>query len=103
MVDEVTDLAAKWRPLGLALRLKSAVLDTIYSNHPTECLRDMLLAWLKQQYDINTFGRPSWSMLCTAISKPAGGNDPALARKIAENHKGEPLFLNGVHLQHRKE
>lgn len=32
VVDEVTDLAAKWRPLGLALRLKSAVLDTIYSN-----------------------------------------------------------------------
>ena len=40
VVDEVIDLAAKWRPLGFALRLKSAVLDTIYSNHPndtTEC------------------------------------------------------------------
>ena len=90
VVEEVINLAAKWKSLGFALRLKSAMLESIYSNHPndtTECLRDMLLAWLKQRYDIKQFGRPSWSMLCTAIRKESGGNDPALARRIEENHK----------------
>ena len=47
VAEKVTDVASKWRPLGLALRLKSSVLETIYSDHrnnTTECLRDMLLA-----------------------------------------------------------
>ena len=79
-------MAPKWRPLGLALRLKPAQLDTISSkNHtdPSECLRDMLLAWLQQRYDTTKFGQPSWRLLCQAIHKPAGGNNPGLARKIA--------------------
>ena len=83
------DVAAKWRSLGLALRLKAAELDTISTkNHtdPTECLRDMLLAWLQQRYDSKRFGPPSWWMLCQAIFKPAGGNNPALGREIAEGH-----------------
>ena len=49
VVEVVMNVASKWRSLGLALRLKVAELDTISSkNHtnPTECLRDMLLAWL---------------------------------------------------------
>ena len=90
VVEEVIDVASKWRSLGLALRLKAAELDTISSkNHtdPTECLKYMLLTWLQQHYDINKFGPPSWRMLCQAISNPAGGNNPALARKIAEHHQ----------------
>ena len=89
VVEEIIDVASKWRPLGLALRLKVAELDTISSkNHtdPTECLRDMLLAWLQQRYDTKKFGPPSWRMLCQAIAKAAGGNNPALAKKIAEHH-----------------
>ena len=89
VAEEVMDLASRWHSLGLALRLKSAELDTISTkNHtnPTECLRDMLLAWLQQRYDFKKFGLPSWRMLCQAISNPVGGNNPALARKIAEHH-----------------
>ena len=91
VVEEVIDLAAKWRSLGLALsyRLKPAELDTISSkNHinPTDCLKNMLPAWLQQRYDIIKFGLPSWRMLCQAILKSAGGNNPALSRKIAERH-----------------
>ena len=55
VVEEVMDVAASWRSLGLALRLKAAELDTISSkNHidPTECLKDMLLTWLQQRYDV---------------------------------------------------
>ena len=91
VVEEVMDVASKWRSLGLTLRLKPAELNTISSkNHtdPTECLRDMLLAWLQQHYDFKMFGRPSWRMLCQAISQNVGVNNPALARKIAKRHYG---------------
>ena len=86
VLEEVIDIAAKWKALGLALRLRAAQLDTISSkNHtdPTESLRDMLLAWLQQHYDTTRFGQPSWRLMCQVIHKRAGGNNPGLARKIA--------------------
>ena len=86
VVEEVMDLASSWHSFGLALRLKPAELETIslknYTN-PTECLKDMLLAWLRQQHFIKKVGPPSWRMLCKAISVQVGGNNPPLARKIA--------------------
>ena len=88
VMKKVMDMASKWRPLGLALRLKSAQLDTISSkNHtdPTECLRDMLLSWLQQCYDTTKFGQPSWRLLCQAIDNPAGGNNPGLAKRLQES------------------
>ena len=91
VIGEVMDVAAKWSFVGLALRLKAAELNAISLKNkydPTECLKDMLLAWVQQHYDINEFGPPSWRLLCQAIFKEAGGNNPALARKIAEHHRG---------------
>ena len=88
VMEEVMDVASRWRSLGLALRLKPAELDSISTKNrddPTECLRDMLLAWLQQRS--SKFGPPSWRILCQAISKRAGGNNPALARKIADYHQ----------------
>ena len=102
VVEEVIDVAAKWKSLGVALRLKAADLDTISSKDhtdPTECLSDMLLAWLQQRYDSKRFGQPSWRMLCQAISKPAGGNYPALGRRIAQRHQGmeiDTLFVQKI-------
>ena len=89
VMEEVLGIAAKWNQLGMALRIKPADLDTISSKHPNdpkECLRDMLLTWLRQRYDTKKFGLPSWKLLCQAVEKSAGGDDPGLARKIAEDH-----------------
>ena len=88
VLEEVMDVASRWRSLGLALRLKASELETIsVKNHtdPTECLRDMLRAWLQQRS--STIDPPSWRILCQAISKSVGGNNPALAKKIAERHQ----------------
>ena len=85
VVEKVMDLASRWNSFGLALRLKPAELETISSKNntdPTECLKDMLLTWLRQQY-IKKVGPPSWRMLCKAISVQVGGNNPALAKEIA--------------------
>ena len=80
-------MAGKWRTLGIALRIKAAKLNMISSENDTECLRNTILAWIQQQdYDTKRFGQPSWKLLCLAIHKPAGCNNPGLARKIADKH-----------------
>ena len=87
--EEVMDMAPNWKPLGMALRLKPAELDRISltnATDPFECLTNMLRAWLQQRYDTKRFGQPSWRLLCQAIHNPAGGNNPGLAKKIAERH-----------------
>ena len=86
-MEAVLDVAAKWKSLGQALRVRPAEMDTIsatHNNDPTECLRDVLKAWLQQHYDTRRFGQPSWRMLCQAVHRPVGGNNPALAMKIAD-------------------
>ena len=102
VMGEVMDMVAKWKPLGRALGLKPATLNTISSmnpNDPTECLASTLVDWLQQRYDNVRFGQPSWRLLCQAMHKPAGGNDPGLARKIAEQHtctSQEPVMVHSM-------
>ena len=89
VMEAVLELAAEWESLGTALRITPTELGTLSSKNlpdPKKCLRGVLLAWLQQRYDTKKFGQPSWRMLCKAVHKPVGGNNPALARKIAEEH-----------------
>ena len=89
IMEAVQNIASKWMSLGAVLRIRHAdltIIKTKHQNDPIECLRDMLYAWLQQTYDTMTYGQPSWRMLCQAVHKPVGGNNPALARKIAEEH-----------------
>ena len=90
VMEAVVDIAAKWKSLGLALGIRPADLGAISSKHPNdpnECLTDVLHAWLQQQHcDTKKFCQPSWKLLCQAVHKRVGGNNPALARKIAEEH-----------------
>ena len=89
VMEAVMDVAAKWKALGGALRLRPTDLDTIEAKHkgdPTECLRDTLQAWLQQRYDVKQYGAPSWDMLSEAVRKRAGGDNPKLASEIIESH-----------------
>ena len=89
-MEEILDIAKDWKPLGQALRLRAADLDIIASKHPNdiqECLRDTLLAWLLQRYDVQRFGSPSWSSLSKAIESRAGANNPALAKRLTIKHR----------------
>ena len=88
VVEAVIDMAAKWKSLGLALRIRHAELNTISATHhndPVKCLRDMLYAWLQEHYDTTTYGQPTWKLLCKAVHKPVGGNNPVLAKKIRDD------------------
>ena len=53
----VANLAKKWQILGITLGIRAADLDFIQSANPhsfSNCLRDMLSLWLRQQYNVRT-------------------------------------------------
>ncbi|KAL5486755.1 hypothetical protein EMCRGX_G019275 [Ephydatia muelleri] len=82
---EVLDVAAVWRDIGLALRVRKPELDVIRESHPQspkDCLKDVLSGWLQGRN-----GTPTWGALCEAVAEPAGGNNRALAEEIACKHK----------------
>ena len=83
-------VAARWKDIGLALRLDPDKLDVIKTDHNNckDCLTHMLSLWLKKSYNTERFGDPSWQLLARAVGDPAGGNNPALAEEMASNHRG---------------
>ena len=90
MKRELMPVAAKWKDIGLALRLDLSQLDVVEANNRncTGCLTHTLSLWLKKSYNTERFGDPSWQLLARAVADPAGGNNPALAEKIASKHGG---------------
>ena len=45
---------------------------------------------------VERFGKPTWRRLVEAVQDPAGGNNLALAQKIAQDHPSlDPLSLDG--------
>ena len=92
MQNELVQVAAKWRSIGIALRLKSKILDGIQaenSDDVTACLTLMVTEWLSRNYNVKKFGEPTWQQLAEAVGHPAGGANMALAREIAKRHKTE--------------
>ena len=81
---QLRDVAARWRYVGLALRLRDPDLSSIAAEGKPvmDCLTDMLRLWLNKNYDVDKYGEPSWQMLAEAVREPVGGNNPALADKI---------------------
>ena len=86
MKRELIPLAARWKDIGIALRLRGGELDKMDLRHPDQCLSGVLESWLKRNYDDKMFGPPTWRWLVEIVADPAGGNDAALADKIARKH-----------------
>ena len=96
MVSELIPVAAKWRSIGVALRLKSDVLDsidTLHRGNARACLDLVVNEWLKRNYNVSKFGEPTWQRLVEVVGHPAGGANAALASEIARKHKagGMPI------------
>ena len=90
-IDDLQDVktkllpvAAKWRSIGLALRLSDGDLETVQDDNTRvhERLTGMLRLWLNKSYNVAKFGEPSWAKLKEAVRSPAGGANPALADKL---------------------
>ena len=90
--DALFPVRAKWPMVCCSLGLCASLLDAIKMNHPGDvegCLFEGLQRWVLKDYDTTKHGLPSWRNLVAAVDAPAGGCNPALALKIAEEHKGE--------------
>ena len=87
--EAVVSIIAEYYKLGIGLRLKPGELQAIRKScgqDVDQAFTDVLLAWLRQRYNIAKYGPPTWRMLVRAVDSPAGGNNPALALTIAGNH-----------------
>ena len=97
--EEVMRLAARYDGIGITLGLPSDELEVIRRGclgDPKLALGQVINTWLKQSYNHDRFGLPSWRSLVKAIDSHAGGSNHALAKKIASKHKGtvECQFLS---------
>ena len=86
----LSSLYSRWYNLCLALGVSPTLLESIKKDHSSDtetCLHEGLLYWLWRSYSINKHGFPTWRKLVEAVDHPFGGGDPALALKIAKEHK----------------
>ena len=89
--SELEPVAARWKSIGLALRLDPSELKKIEKDNRDsveDCLTEALTLWLNKAYNTERFGEPSWELLARAVGHPAGGNNPALAEQIAMKYGG---------------
>ena len=99
MKSKLAPVTARWKRIGLALRLNPSELKRIKRENRDnleDCLTEVLTLWLKKAYNTERFGEPSWELLARAMAHPAGGNNPALAEEIAKNNGGiiqESVFV----------
>ena len=106
--SELNEVAANWRSIGIALRLKPDFLrniETRYSSDARTCLTWMLMEWLMRNYNVERFGEPTWQQIVEAVGHPAGGANMALAREIARKHKaasGANIAVAGETTRKRK-
>ena len=97
VIEEISSQAGRWRNMCLALRLLPSDETTIASSchdNPDECLRVVLIKWLKKCYNTQKHGPPTWQKLVAAVANSTGGDNPALAKTIAESHRGEHLMMH---------
>ena len=85
--EECSPLASKWQQLSAYIGLKLSIIDRIKSDFPSDslgCWSEALKEWIKMNYDIQRYGKPSWKTLLKAIAKV----DNLRFRRLATEHQG---------------
>ena len=57
VMSAVVDLAGRWQDLGISLGVRQSNLDEIdlaSAHSPRDCLRKMLITWLRKAYNVRT-------------------------------------------------
>ena len=88
ILQDLASVAIKWRKIGMALGLNCNTLDKIEHvyHDPDDQLSNMVVQWLKKNYNVERFGEPTWGKLAKAVRAGAGGGNSALAQRIEDNH-----------------
>ena len=91
----VTSIGANLRPLATQLGLAPGTVDRVMEEYTgvIDRLHQILLQWLKRNYDTDLHCLPSWRTLCAAVASEAGGCDKRLASEIAAKHPCVPAGI----------
>ncbi len=89
IIDALSPVAAKWKAIGTALRIKRSKLAEFESTHKgdvLECLADTVEEYVRMGYDTKKYGEPTWLNIIKAVEHSVGGNNKAHAIAIAKDH-----------------
>ena len=87
--EEIVVLKSQYHLVGRYLGVPLSQLDAIRINYhlsTDQALAEVLLVWLRQGYNVERFGPPTWRRLVEAVDSPSGGSNHALAMAIASRH-----------------
>ena len=93
---EIFTLTESYFKLGIVLGLPLQELGKIKKGFPSDldqAFSEMLSVWLRHSYNIDKHRPPTWRRLVEAVDSDAGGNNHALAKKIASKHPTGLLVL----------
>ena len=88
MCREVISIQSHYYQFGIELGLPPREMDAIqkaFRQDIPQAFTEVLKIFLKHRY-VEKYGPPTWRKLVKAVDSPAGGNNHALAKKIAERH-----------------
>jgi hypothetical protein len=86
---EVIDIKPNYYEFGILLGLPPQEMNAVqkaFRQDIPQAFIEVLQIFLKHRYNIQEYGPPTWRKLVEAVDSPAGGNNHALAKKIAEHH-----------------
>lgn len=95
IMDELTNVLAHYNEIGGRLNLSFGTLELIRRQNlsPAAAMEEVIVEWLKKNYDVNRYGPPTWKALVDVIAYPLGGNNRAEAGRIASRHRPSELCL----------
>ena len=90
-MKEVMQVKTRYKTFGMMLGLGFTELEAIQRTNAfdvEDALVAVVITWLRQKYNVEKFGHPTWRRIVEALDNEAGGNNHALAKRIARNHPG---------------
>ena len=89
VVKEVTGIQSNYYQFGIELGLPLNEMDAVQKAYRQDiplAFTEVLKIFLKHCYNTQKYGPPTWRKLVEAVDSRTGGNNHALAKKIAEHH-----------------
>ena len=101
VILECESLSADWKLLSGYLGLSNSVIETIQHDNPkkpSDCWNKALSHWIKQNYNTERFGLPSWRTLLKAIALV----NCSLFNTLAPQHQGKNELLCTMQGEHKE-
>ena len=92
----MVNVSQNWFSIGINFRVPHSKLDDIrrkYRNESERSLNAVLAEWLNNYNP--KYGPPTWRSIVATIASRVGGDNPAEAKRIAENYTSEFVVFAG--------